>query len=254
MAHILSEKINNGTPMTKRLDGRAFDELRNIKITPHFVSTAESSYLIEAGRTRILCNATIENQVPRWLKGQQKGWVTAEYSLLPRSTNERVRRERNSVSGRTQEIQRLIARSLRGICDLQQINDHNIIIDCDVIEADGGTRCASISGAFLALAKSLQNLKIKNNIEQPILKHWLSAVSVGILNQSPVLDLCYQEDSKSEVDMNVVMTDERTFVEIQGTGEENTYTRPELNEMLNLAEKGCLEIIDIQKELLGTLP
>ncbi len=239
--------------MNQRVDKRQNNQLREIKITPNFVSSAEASYLIEIGKTRVLCNASVENKVPRWLQGKGKGWVTAEYSLLPRSTKERVSRERGSISGRTQEIQRLIGRCLRGVCDLSALGEHSIVIDCDVIEADGGTRCASIVGAFLALAKSLQDLKETKKLEAPILKHWVSAISVGLLKNTPILDLCYIEDSSAEVDMNVIMTDEKTFVEVQGTGEENTYSRQELNLMLDFAEKGCLEIIEIQKSILGNI-
>jgi ribonuclease PH len=238
-----------------RIDGRSPDALRKINIIEDYVSSAEASYLIEVGQTRILCNATIENTVPRWLKGKGKGWVTAEYSLLPRSTSERVKRERGSISGRTQEIQRLIGRALRGVCDLEALGERNIIIDCDVLEADGGTRCASIVGAFMALVKAIQNADIKSNKEDtPIIQSWLSAVSVGVLEGNPILDLCYQEDSKAEVDMNIIMTDLKEYVEIQGTGEEATYNRPTLNKLLDLGEKGCMELIAIQQQYLGLLP
>ena len=219
-----------------RPDQRNNNQLRKIKIIPDFVSCAEASCLIEIGKTRVLCNATVDEKVPIWMRNTKKGWITAEYSLLPRSTNERVQRERKSISGRTQEIQRLIGRSLRGVCQLDKLGERSITIDCDVIEADGGTRCAAITGGFFVLAKAIQNLKNANLIthEFPVLKYWLSAISVGILNNTPILDLCYQEDSKAEVDMNVVMTDSRNFVEIQGTGEESTYSRKDFERTIRL--------------------
>src|SRR3954469_8073360 len=190
-----------------RVDGRKNDQLRPIKITEDFVSTAEASYLIEVGKTRILCCASLEEDLPRWLKGKNKGWVTAEYNLLPRSTTTRVKRERAGASGRTQEIQRLIGRALRGVVDLEALGERSYVVDCDVIEADGGTRTASIVGGFLALAKALQRMKAAQPAlvsgstpaaPRPILKHFVSAVSVGIVNGEPMLDLCYVEDSEAE--------------------------------------------------------
>lgn len=237
-----------------RIDGRKTDQLRPIKITEDFVSTAEASYLIEVGKTRILCCASLEEEVPRWMKGKGKGWVTAEYNLLPRSTSSRVKRERAGASGRTQEIQRLIGRALRGVCNLDALGERNYIVDCDVIEADGGTRTASIVGGFMALARALQRLKATQPaLTKPVLKHFVSAVSVGIVEGIPMLDLCYTEDSEAEVDMNVVRTDSGHFVEIQGTGEEAVYSRMQLNDMLDLAEKGCGELLTLQKKFLGTV-
>ncbi len=237
-----------------RVDGRKNDQLRTIKITEDFVSTAEASYLIEVGKTRILCCASLEEEVPRWMKGKGKGWVTAEYNLLPRSTTSRVKRERAGASGRTQEIQRLIGRSLRGVCNLEALGERNFIVDCDVIEADGGTRTASIVGGFMALARALQRLKAgQPAMTKPVLKHFVSAVSVGMVGGVPMLDLCYVEDAEAEVDMNVVRTDSGHFVEIQGTGEEAVYSRSQLNDMLDLAEKGCGELLSLQKRYLGTL-
>ncbi len=237
-----------------RIDGRKTDQLRPIKITEDFVSTAEASYLIEVGKTRILCCASLEEEVPRWMKGKGKGWVTAEYNLLPRSTSSRVKRERAGASGRTQEIQRLIGRALRGVCNLDALGERNYIVDCDVIEADGGTRTASIVGGFMALARALQRLKATQPaLTKPVLKHFVSAVSVGIVEGIPMLDLCYTEDSEAEVDMNVVRTDSGHFVEIQGTGEEAVYSRMQLNDMLDLAEKGCSELLTLQKKFLGTV-
>lgn len=242
-----------------RSDGRRHDELRPIRITEDFVSSAEASYLIEVGRTRILCCASVEEELPRWLKGKGKGWVTAEYSLLPRSTGTRVKRERTGASGRTQEIQRLIGRALRGVVDLEALGERSLIIDCDVIEADGGTRTASIVGGFLALARALQRLKAAQPASppgapaaRPILRNFVSAISVGIVAGEPMLDLCYAEDSEAEVDMNVVCTDAGHFVEVQGTGEEASYSRTQLNAMLDLAEKGCAELIALQRKFLGT--
>jgi ribonuclease PH len=237
-----------------RIDGRKLDQMRPIKITEDFVSTAEASYLIEVGKTRILCCASLEDEVPRWMKGKGKGWVTAEYNLLPRSTTSRVKRERAGASGRTQEIQRLIGRALRGVCDLEALGERSLILDCDVIEADGGTRTASIVGGFMALARALQKLKASQpSMTKPVLKHFVSAVSVGILDGVPMLDLCYTEDSAAEVDMNIVRTDSGHFVEIQGTGEEAVYSRSQLNDMLDLAEKGCGELLSLQKRFLGTV-
>jgi ribonuclease PH len=237
-----------------RPDGRAADQIRPIKITEDFVSSAESSFLIEVGRTRILCCASVEEELPRWLKGKGQGWVTAEYSLLPRSTNSRVKRERNGASGRTQEIQRLIGRALRGVIDLTALGERSIVIDCDVIEADGGTRTASIVGGYLALARALQKMKTAAPETFPpgqILKHVVSAVSVGIVDGVPMLDLCYTEDSEAEVDMNVVMTEGGSFVEVQGTGEESVFSRAQLDALLGLAEVGCNQLTTLQRALLG---
>lgn len=245
-----------------RVDGRNFDQLRPIKITEDFVSSAEGSCLIEVGKTRILCCATVDDEIPRWLKGKGKGWVTAEYNLLPRSTGSRVKRERSGASGRTHEIQRLIGRSLRGVCNLEALGEKHIIIDCDVIEADGGTRTASLVGGFVALARALMRMKAANPVAASataagtapaprILNHFVSAVSVGIVEGKPMLDLCYVEDADAEVDMNVVMTDMGHFVELQGTGEESTYSRQQLNQLLDLGEKGCARLIAMQQELLG---
>ncbi len=241
-----------------RADGRRNDELRPIRVTEDYVQSAEASYLIEVGRTRILCNATLENEVPRWMKGSGKGWVTAEYSLLPRSTNTRVKRERGAISGRTQEIQRLIGRSLRGVCDMEALGERSVMIDCDVIEADGGTRTASIVGGFLALATALKRMKAKfppqmaQAANRPILRHFVNAVSVGIVGGEPMLDLCYTEDVDAEVDMNVVLTDKSDFVEVQGTGEEAVFSRAQLNLLLDLAAKGGNDILEIQKKILGS--
>lgn len=241
--------------LTQRPDqSRAFDQLRDIKMTRDFVSSADGSVLIECGRTRVLCNATMLPEVPRWMKGKGTGWVTAEYSLLPQSTNERVERERKSLSGRTQEIQRLIGRSLRAGVDLVALGERAIIVDCDVIEADGGTRTASIIGGFVALCLALQKIKAKDNLDAKIISHAVTAISVGMIEGTPLLDLCYIEDSKADVDMNVVMCDAKGFIEVQGTGEHGTYSRAEMNAMLDIGEKGIREILAKQMALVGVLP
>jgi ribonuclease PH len=234
-----------------REDGRKINELRNIKITPNYLKHPTGSVLIEFGNTRVICCATIADEIPGWMRAQnvKGGWITSEYQLLPTSTGERVKRERKGVSGRTQEIQRLIGRSLRAACDLEKIPGKTIYIDCDVIDADGGTRCASISGAMVALniavGKLLENGKLKEN---PV-KTNIAAVSVGILNDTSILDLCYTEDSNAEVDMNVIMTSEGEFVEVQGTAEGKTFSRDQMNEMLDLAVKGNNEIFKIQQSV-----
>ena len=221
-----------------RFDNRKFDQMRFVKITRNYLKYAEGSVLIEVGNTKVICAATIEERVPPFLKGSGQGWITAEYSLLPRSTQTRNAREsaRGKVSGRTHEIQRLIGRALRSVIDLKALGERTILIDCDVIQADGGTRTASITGAFVALVEAIAGVY---NKDKPFpIKDFIAAISVGILSDNnAVLDLCYEEDSKAPVDMNVVMTGSGEFIEIQGTGEERPYTRTELNMMLEKAEK-----------------
>ena len=238
----------------KREDGRRAEENRPINIIMDFVSSADGSVLIECGRTRVLCNATLLPEVPKWLQGQGKGWVTAEYSLLPQSTDSRVKRERKSVSGRTQEIQRLIGRSLRAGVNLEVLGERALIVDCDVIEADGGTRTTSIVGGFIALALALKKIKAEQGIEGQILQHWISAVSVGLLDDTVLLDLCYVEEVSAGVDMNIVMADGKDFVEVQGTGEGCNYSRDQLNRLLDLGEKGCGDFLQLQKDIVGELP
>ena len=237
-----------------RFDNRKFDQMRFVKITRNYLNYAEGSVLIEVGNTKVICAATIEERVPPFLKGSGQGWITAEYSLLPRSTQTRNAREsaRGKVSGRTHEIQRLIGRALRSVIDLKALGERTILIDCDVIQADGGTRTASITGAFVALVEAIAGVY---NKDKPFpIKDFIAAISVGILSDNnAVLDLCYEEDSKATVDMNVVMTGSGEFIEIQGTGEERPYTRTELNMMLEKAEKGINELIDYQKGVLGDL-
>ncbi len=233
-----------------RPDGRKNDQLREVKITRNFVKTAEGSVLIEMGDTRVICAATIEDKVPPFLKDQKKGWVTAEYGMLPRSTQTRMMRESVSgrVGGRTHEIQRLIGRTLRSVTDLEALGERTVWIDCDVIQADGGTRTASITGAFICLAAAM-SYAVKNRIisRMPLTGH-LAAVSVGIVNGEPRLDLCYAEDSIAEVDMNVVMTEGGQYVEVQGTAERSPFSKSHLSELLNLAEEGIRKLISLQKE------
>jgi ribonuclease PH len=238
-----------------RIDNRKLDELRTIRMTPGFVSSADGSVLIEMGRTRVICNATLLPEVPRWLKGKGTGWITAEYALMPQSTNERVDRERKGASGRTQEIQRLIGRSLRGAANLNALGENALVIDCDVIEADGGTRTASIIGGFVALALALKKVKPRIQVTSPVLQHVITAISVGIVKGEPCLDLCYVEDSAADVDMNIVMRDAEEFIEIQGTGEHASFSRQTLDTLLSLGEKACREIKVQQMQLIGdTLP
>ena len=238
-----------------RIDERAHDKLRKIKILRDYISYPEGSVLISSGNTIVLCNATVEEKVPPFLKGSGKGWVTAEYSMLPRSTNTRNRRESTSgkQSGRTQEIQRLIGRSLRSVVDLELLGERSILIDCDVLQADGGTRTASITGAFVALVDAISRISFAAETKTFPVRNFLSAVSVGIVEGTPMLDLCYAEDSNAMVDMNIVMTGTGDFVEVQGTGEEHTFSRQQLNDLLILGEKGCRQLILKQKQALGEL-
>ena len=235
-----------------RPNDRANDEMRPIRIIPGFVKHPDGSVLIEVGDTRVLCSAFIEEKVPHFLKGTGTGWVTAEYSLLPSSTETRTPREaaRGKISGRTSEIQRLIGRSLRAVVDMKMLGERPIWIDCDVIQADGGTRTASITGAFVAMYMALSKLVETGVITTVPIKSYVAAVSVGISKDIPVLDLEYIEDSEAEVDMNVVMTSDGEFVEIQGTGEGRSFSRAELDTLLALAQKGINELIAGQKSIL----
>ncbi|WGD85545.2 ribonuclease PH [Bacillus subtilis] len=237
-----------------RHDGRQHDELRPITFDLDFISHPEGSVLITAGNTKVICNASVEDRVPPFLRGGGKGWITAEYSMLPRATNQRTIREssKGKISGRTMEIQRLIGRALRAVVDLEKLGERTIWIDCDVIQADGGTRTASITGAFLAMAIAIGKLIKAGTIKTNPITDFLAAISVGIdKEQGILLDLNYEEDSSAEVDMNVIMTGSGSFVELQGTGEEATFSREDLNGLLGLAEKGIQELIDKQKEVLG---
>lgn len=238
-----------------RSDLRANDELRPIRITPGFIKSANGSVLTEFGDTKVICTATVEEKVPPFLKGTGKGWLTGEYAMLPASTQGRKAREssRGKVDGRTQEIQRLIGRSLRSIINLEEIGERTIWIDCDVIQADGGTRTASITGGFVALVYCI-NWMIENDlIEKSPLHGQVAAVSAGIYNGQAILDLCYEEDSMAKVDMNLVMTNKDEFTEIQGTGEEDPFTLEELQQILTLGKKGIKKLISIQEEALGDL-
>jgi len=237
----------------QRIDGRKPDELREVKIKRNYLPHAEGSVLIEMGNTRVICTATVEERVPNWLRGYEQGWITAEYGMLPRSTGIRMNREASQgrVGGRTQEIQRLIGRSLRAVVDLKALPEITIWMDCDVIQADGGTRTASITGAFVALYDALRWLLGQGKIKELPLSEFVSAVSVGIVEGVPVLDLCYEEDCKAQVDMNVVMAGSGKFIEVQGTAEEHPFERSELNGLLDLAEKGVFELVSIQRKVLG---
>ena len=234
-----------------RSGNRSATEQRPVKITPGYVLDAEGSALIETGNTVVMCAATVETRVPPWMRGKGTGWVTAEYSMLPRSTRERVRRERSKVGGRTQEIQRLIGRALRSVTDLSALGEISILLDCDVLRADGGTRTASITGAYVALHQALSGLSEVGTIESIPLKDSIAAISVGMVDGAAVLDLDYNEDSAADVDMNVVMTGSGEFVELQGTGEEATFTRPQLDEMIGIAETGIVNLLAAQRTALG---
>ncbi len=237
--------------MSRHLD-RLNDQMRPVRIIPGFLKHPDGSVLIETGDTRVLCSAMVEERVPPFLKGSNSGWVTAEYSLLPASTETRSSREaaRGKISGRTSEIQRLIGRSLRAVVDMEKLGERTIWIDCDVIQADGGTRTASVTGSFVALYLALKKLKDKGTIDNIPIKDYVAAISVGIVEGIPLLDLEYAEDSSADVDMNVVMTGRGNFVEIQGTGEKSVFSHQDLDVLLGLAQKGIQELIVLQKNIL----
>ncbi len=236
--------------MHMRVDGRKADELRKVKITRNYIKAAEGSVLIEMGDTKVICTATVEGSVPPFLRGKGTGWVTAEYAMLPRSSAQRIARERSKVGGRTYEIQRLIGRSLRSVVDMYALGERTVLIDCDVIQADGGTRTASITGAYVALVDAIHSIYQQNLIDAIPVKDYLAAVSVGIAGGKPMLDLCYVEDSEAEVDMNLVMTGKGTIVEVQGTAEGAPFSKMELGRLLALGEKGIKTLIKKQKEVL----
>ena len=236
-----------------RIDGRSNDELRVTTLTPGFQEFAEGSVLVQAGKTRVACAASIEERVPAFLRGQGKGWVTAEYGMLPRSTLSRISRERSGTGGRTMEIQRMIGRSLRAVTDLSKIGDRTITIDCDVIQADGGTRTAAITGGYLALYQALLSLVRSGALHHVPLNAAVAATSVGLVGDEVMLDLCYDEDSKAHVDFNVVMTDKGEFVEVQGTGEEKPFSKSAMQEILDLAESGIQRLSKLQKEAIKGL-
>ncbi len=235
-----------------RVDGRKPDQLRPVRVTRNYTKHAEGSVLIEVGDTRVICNATVEEKLPSFMKGGGKGWVTAEYGMLPRATGVRTIREasRGRIGGRTYEIQRLIGRSLRAVVNLSELGERTIWLDCDVIQADGGTRTASITGAFIAMVDAMVKLKSQGVIKRLPVTDFIAATSVGRLKDEVILDLCYKEDSAAEVDMNIIMTGSGRLVEVQGTGEEATFTRQEMSEMIDLAEQGIFQLVKLQKEAL----
>ncbi|ABO51190.1 RNAse PH [Desulforamulus reducens MI-1] len=238
-----------------RVDGRKQGQIRPVRMTPNYNKYAEGSVLIEVGDTRVICTATVEERVPPFLKGLGKGWVTAEYSMLPRATGSRTIREaaRGKLGGRTMEIQRLIGRALRSVVNLEALGERSLTMDCDVIQADGGTRTASITGAYVAMIFALNRLVEQGMLEKIPVSDFIAATSVGIVKGRPVIDLCYAEDSVAEVDMNVVMTGTGRFVEIQGTGEEATFSREEMNQLLDLAAAGIEELNKVQRQVLGDI-
>lgn len=238
-----------------RIDGRKFDQIRDVKITRNFTKYAEGSVLIEMGETKVVCTASIEEKVPPFLRNTGTGWINAEYSMLPRSTQQRKIRDssKGKIDGRSQEIQRLIGRAIRSVVDLNKLGERTIWIDCDVIQADGGTRTASITGAFVAVAEAIYKLYSNGLIKKMPIQNFVSAISVGIVNNECLLDICYEEDSNAQVDMNIIMTDRCEFVEVQGTGEERPFSRKDLNKLLELGEKGNKELIRIQRAALGEI-
>lgn len=239
-----------------RHDGRKANELRKIEIVTDFIIHPEGSVFITVGNTKVICNATIEDRVPPFMRGEGKGWITAEYSMLPRATDQRTIREssKGKISGRTMEIQRLIGRALRAVVDLKALGERTIWIDCDVIQADGGTRTASITGAFVAMTLALGKLLEQGKLKTLPITDFLAAVSVGVdTEHNEILDLNYIEDSSAQVDMNVIMTSKGQLVELQGTGEEATFSRTQLNQLIDLAEQGIYSLIEYQREALGDL-
>lgn len=247
----LSVAVNN---TVKRIDGRQADELRSIKFTKNFITTAKGSVLVETGNTRVICTASVDENVPGWMRYQKVpgGWVTAEYSMLPGATHTRTQREatRGKIGGRTMEIQRLIGRSLRAVIDLKKLGRRQIYLDCDVIQADGGTRTASITGSYVALKLAIQQLMKEGLLKEDPITDGLAAISVGICKKIPLLDLCYLEDSDADVDANFVMTHSGKIIEVQGTAEGAPFSKDELMQMLTLAEKGTSEIAELQKATL----
>ena len=238
-----------------RKDGRTADQLRPIKITPNFLTFAHGSCLVEVGETRVLCTAMIEESVPRWMRNSGKGWVTAEYSMLPGSTDRRTSREvaRGKPGGRTMEIQRLIGRSMRTITDMKGLGQRTVWLDCDVLQADGGTRCASITGAFVAHCLALHRLVREGELDRLPLRDTVAAVSAGVVDGNPVLDLPYEEDSRADVDMNFVVTGEEMLVEVQGTAEKDPFSRDVLNQLTDLGLLGCKELRKAQMNALGDI-
>ena len=241
--------------VTTRLDGRAPEAARQTRLTPGFTMHAEGSVLIEVGRTRVICTASVEDRVPPFQRGSGKGWVTAEYGMLPRATSTRTTREASTgkVGGRTQEIQRLIGRSLRSVTTLTELGERSIWIDCDVIQADGGTRTAAISGGFVALVLALERLREQGVLTRLPITDYVAATSVGVIGGTPMLDLAYDEDSRAEVDMNVVKTSDGRFIEVQGTAETKPFDRAGLDALLALADQGIKQLFDKQREIVGKI-
>ena len=234
-----------------RKNERKNNELRSIELIPNYNPYAEGSCMVKFGNTHVICTASVEEKVPNWLKGQNRGWVTAEYSMLPRANRQRVPRELKSPSGRTQEIQRLIGRSLRAVVDLGQLRDISIMVDCDVIQADGGTRTASITGGFVALSLAIENLLTGKKIKKNPIREFVAAISCAIKNGEGIIDVDYEEDSSAQVDMNFVLTESGKIVEIQGTAEETPFEEEDFSAMMNLAKEGIKQLIDEQKKALG---
>ncbi len=237
----------------QRSDGRKPDELRALVLRRRYTKYAEGSVLVELGDTRVVCTASVEERVPQWLRGAGQGWLTAEYGMLPRATQDRSPRETGRVGGRVHEIQRLIGRALRAVVELERLGERTIWVDCDVLQADGGTRTASITGAFVAVMDALMLLKRTGALPKLPVREFLAATSVGIIEGTPVLDLTYAEDSRARVDMNIVMTESGKFVEIQGTGEGAAFTKPEANQLIALAERGIVTLIAKQREALSDI-
>ena len=238
-----------------RTDGRPADAVRPTRITPDFTIHAEGCVLIEVGRTKVICTASVEERVPPFMRGQGKGWVTAEYGMLPRATNTRTQREASAgkVGGRTQEIQRLIGRSLRSVVSMNELGERTVWVDCDVIQADGGTRTASITGGFVALVLALERLREKGTIPRIPITEYVAATSVGVIGGTPMLDLAYEEDSRADVDMNVVKTSGGRFIEVQGTAETQPFSRSELDDLLALADTGIATLVGVQREVVGRI-
>jgi ribonuclease PH len=234
-----------------RLENSSADSLRSVRITPNYTAYAEGSVLVEFGNTKVICTASVEQGVPPFLKGTGKGWVTAEYGMLPRSTHTRMRRDKAANSGRTQEIQRLIGRSLRAVTDMKVLGERQVVVDCDVIQADGGTRTASITGGFVALAMAFKMLHDQQMLLTNPVTDYIAAVSCGIIDGEPRLDLNYEEDSRAEVDMNFVMTGSGKFVEVQGTAESKPFDETQMQQMIKLARKGHAELFNIQSQIIG---
>lgn len=243
----------NAAQSMKRSDGRLFNQLREIKITPNVSDYAEGSALIEFGRTRVLCTVSYEPKVPQWLVGSGEGWMSAEYGMLPRSTHQRMKRDKAMTGGRTQEISRLIGRSLRSAIDMRVLGEKQLLVDCDVLNADGGTRTAAVTGAYVALCLAVKKLMAVSEIKKNPIINYVSAVSVGLHGNVPLLDLNYEEDSSIETDMNFIMTAEKKFVEIQGTAEGEPFSKQQMDSMIDLATQGCWELFKKQSEYVSDI-